>query len=90
MAGYDQTINYHVLHNHYEEEGLNLLEANQNIAISVVGDYDGLTKYDPKYVRMIAKYFYLDEQGNNIYENIPVNTCTDNDWAKFHTPDTVT
>ena len=77
MAGYDQTINYHVLHNEYGEEGLNLLETNQNIAISVVSDYDGMTKYDPKYVRMIAKYFYLDEKGNNIYENVPVNSCTD-------------
>ena len=47
-----------------EEEGLNLFEAKQSIAISVIGASDGMTKYDPKYVRMIGQYFYLDQKGN--------------------------
>ena len=46
-----------------------------------------MTRYDPRYVRMIAKFFYLDEIGNNVYKNIPVHNCTDKEWARFHQPD---
>ena len=67
--------------------GLNFFDANQTIAISILSADDGLTRYDPKYVRMIAKFFYLDEDGNNVYENIPVRSCTDKEWAKLHEPD---
>ena len=46
-----------------------------------------MTKYDPKYVRVIAQYFYIDEKGDWIYEDIPMRTCSDEAWAKFHPPD---
>ena len=88
MAGVDKTVNYGNYYNFYGKNGgLNFFEANQSIAISVLAADDGLTRYDPKYVRMIAKFFYLDEEGNNIYVNIPVHNCTDKEWARFHTPD---
>ena len=45
---------------------------------------DGLPKYDPKYVRMIARYDIKDEAGNWDFENHPVHTCTEDDWARFY------
>ena len=46
-----------------------------------------MTKYDPRYMRMIGQYFYLDKEGNWIYEDIPMRNCTDKEWARFHPPD---
>ena len=56
-------------------------KSGQSIAVSVTGASDGQTKYDPKYVRMIAEYFYQDEQGEFVYENIPLHSCTEAEWA---------
>ena len=70
-----------------EEEGLSLIKGNQTIAVAVLGAFDGTTKYDPKYVRVIGQYFHLNEEGNFIYEDIPMRSCSDDDWARFHTPD---
>ena len=65
-------------------------KSGQSIAVSVTGASDGQTKYDSKYVRMIAEYFYQDEQGEFVYENIPLHSCTEAEWAKFNKPDSVT
>ena len=54
-----------------------------------MGASDGVTKYDPKYVRVIGQFFYVDEEGNWHYEDIPMTTCSDEAWARFHTPDKV-
>ena len=70
------------MHSYYaENEGLNLFQANQSIAISVKGANDGETKYDPRYVRMIAYYFEGDINGDTIRYDIPVHNCTEKEWA---------
>ena len=57
-AGSDPTINNNIVHNYFgANKGLNLYEANHSFAISVTGYNDNLTKYDPRYVRMIAQYY---------------------------------
>ena len=62
IAGSDPTINYSILYNYYgNDQGLNLFEANHSFAISVTGYNDNLTKYDPRYVRMIAQYYNYSE-----------------------------
>ena len=59
VAGTDPTINYNVVQSYYgAEKGLNLYESNERLAISVIGANDNKTKYDPRYVRMIAQYYY--------------------------------
>ena len=63
------------------DKGINMSKAGQSIAVSVIGASDGETKYDSKYVRMIAEYFYQDEEGEFIYENVPLHSCTETEWA---------
>ena len=77
-AGSNPTINYNVLQNYYgAEKGLNLFESNHSFAVSVIGEKDKLTKYDPRYVRMIAQYYsYSEELKQNIYTEIPIVSCT--------------
>ena len=77
-SGSDKTINYNLLDGQYgAEKGMNMSKAGQIIAVSVIGASDGQTKYDSKYVRMIAEYFYQDKQGEFVYENVPLNSCTE-------------
>ena len=49
-------------------------------AVSFIG-YDGKPRYDPKYVRLIARY---EKSGE--YTDIPLDDCTEDDWAKFYDP----
>ena len=58
------------------DNGLSLNETNQRIAISVIGKNDGMPKFDPKYVRLIADYTDVDENGNEISIKLPLHTCT--------------
>ena len=78
MAGTDPTINNNIVHSYYgAEKGLNLYEANQHLAISVIGANDNMTKYDPRYVRMIAQYYYYEPKLNeDVYTEIPLIPCT--------------
>ena len=78
MAGSNPTINYNVFQNYYgPDKGLNLYEANHSIAISVKGIHDDMPKYDPRYVRMIAQYFAVNNQtGEYDYIEIPLIQCT--------------
>lgn len=55
-------------------------------AFSVVGT-DGMTKYDPRYVRMIARYDLKKESGEWEFIDLPLHSCTEDDWAAFHEPD---
>ena len=48
------------------EQGLNLNETNFMFAISVVGMLDEVTKYDPRYVKMMAIHYYIDSEGQGI------------------------
>ena len=50
---------------------------------------DGKTRYDPRYVRLIAFYEYRDKARNMKREqiDIPLHDCTDEDWAHFYPPD---
>ena len=52
-----------------------------------MGASDGITKYDPKYVKVIGQHFYTDEEGKTHYNDIPMRPCSDEAWARFHTPD---
>ena len=55
LEGSDKTINYNSIQSYYgADKGLNLYESNHSIALSVTGAGDGTTKYDPRYVKMIA------------------------------------
>ena len=70
--------------NYYENDfEVNLLNSQQVFAVSTVGT-DGLPKYDPQYVRMIARYDVKDEDGNWSFEDHTLHTCTEEDWAKFY------
>ena len=48
-------INQNIVYSYYgtEEVGLNLSESNKRLAIAIIGG-DGQTKYDSKYVRLVA------------------------------------
>ena len=35
---------------------------------------------------MIGPFFYLDKEGNFIYEDVPMRKCSDKEWARFHPP----
>ena len=59
-------------------------EANMRVAISILGNYDWLTKYDRKYVRLVAD-FYSDLEDK--YIQLPLRKCTEQDWAEFYEPD---
>ena len=77
IAGFDPTINYNSVNSYYgPEQGLNLFEANHRFAISVLGASDGKTKYDSRYVRLFASYFYTGESGEDIYETLTLSQCT--------------
>ena len=73
VDGSDPTINFNIVHNKYgPEEGLNFKEANQSIAFSVIGANDKGAKFDPRYVKMTALFFYTDETGEDIFEELPL------------------
>ena len=42
-----------------------------------------MTKYDPKYVRLVADMFFeLDENDfSNSYVSMPLHECTEEDWV---------
>ena len=62
MSGSNPTINYNVYQNYYDaEKGLNLYDSNHSFAVSVIAPYDGKPKYDPRYVRMIALFYAVDD-----------------------------
>ena len=46
-----------------------------------------MPKFDPKYVRLVADYSDVDENGNSKYIKLPLHTCTEKDWASFYPPD---
>ena len=46
-----------------------------------------MPKYDPRYVRMIAQYFAVNNQtGEYDYIEIPLIQCTQKEWEKFYPP----
>ena len=61
-AGSNPTINYNLLQNYYgPEKGLNLYESNHSFAVSVISNDDDKPKYDPRYVTMVAYYYYYND-----------------------------
>ena len=40
--------------------------------------------HDPKYVRMIAFYTVVSEDGDSNHKEIPFRDCTEEDFAKFN------
>ena len=56
------------MHSYYgtEEDGLDFSKTNQRLAVAVVGR-DWKTKYDPKYVRLEARYVYYEKDGTANY-----------------------
>ena len=45
---------------------------------------DGQPLHDPKYVRLLAVYQELYEDGSSIAIEIPLRDCTEEDFAKFY------
>ena len=39
---------------------------------------------------LIAEYFYQDAEGEFVYENVPLHSCTEAEWAKFNKPNSET
>ena len=59
VSGSSQIITFNVFQSYYgPDKGFNMSENNQRIAIAILGNYDWLTKYDRKYVRLVADLFY--------------------------------
>jgi len=52
-------------------------------AISMVG-MNGKPLYDPKYLRLIARYETKSKDGNWNWTEVPLLDCTEEDWAKFY------
>ena len=40
-----------------------------------------MTKYNPKYTRLVAQYKYTDEDGNYKLKDLPLYDCREEDWA---------
>ena len=82
------SINSNSIRNYFDKNsGVNLYRDKQIFAFSAVGT-DGVPKYDPRYVRMIARYDTKDEDGNWEFFDMPLHNCTDDDWAQFYDLDT--
>ena len=62
----DPRINQNIVHSYYgtEEVGLDLSSTNQHLAIAVL-DVNGNTKYDLKYMQLIAYYSIFNEDGTH-------------------------
>ena len=54
-------------------------ENNQRIAIAILGNKDWQTKYDRKYVRLVADIFYetYDNGQNEQYVPVLLHECTE-------------
>ena len=52
-------------------------------AFSMV-DAEGKLLNDPRYVRLIALYSTLSENGERINKELPFHDCKEEDWAKFY------
>ena len=70
------------MHSYYgtEEDGLDFSKTNQRLAVAVIG-WDWKTKYDPKYVRLMANYFSYEKDGTENILNLPLHACKEEDWA---------
>ena len=57
------------MHSYYEteEDGFDFSKANQRLAVAVLGWDNFTTKYDPKYVRLVAKYVSFEKDGTANY-----------------------
>ena len=81
VEGSNPIINSSTIYNHYnfDSDGLSLNDANQKFAISIYGD-DWSTKYDPKYVRLLANIVTKDKDNKQKYQTLELHSCTEEDW----------
>ena len=81
IEGSDPNINENVIANHYGPEyGLDLNSVNQHFAFSADG------WHDPTYVKLVAS----QRIDGYFVKNIPVNKCTEKDYANFYPPNEAT
>ena len=68
------------------KDGLNLDEANQYFAVSILGT-DGSPKYDARYVRLMAVQHIKNDDGSDTFLDYPLHDCTQEDLAHFYQAD---
>ena len=64
---------------YYEDVRLNFNEANVKFAFGIYGDQDYLPRTDSRYVKWLASYRLLEEDGTNSEVMLPLTECTQAD-----------
>ena len=68
---------------YYEEKRLNFNKANVRFAFGVYGDQDYASRTDSRYVKWIADYVRLQEDGSSSSTLLPMKECTQADLDQF-------